>query len=63
MFNKPVPEASLLNKCSSLAVALGVIKFIAFIAIVLVTLYCAAKDQQFNKPTYEEASFIKKAQA
>jgi hypothetical protein len=41
MFNKPTLEASLLNKGSRLAPALGVTKFIIVIDTTLVTLCCA----------------------
>jgi hypothetical protein len=41
MFNKPATEASSLNKCSFLACALGVTKFITICAMFLVTLCCA----------------------
>ncbi len=40
-FNIPASEASLLNKSTRLAVALGVTKFIKIIAMYLVTLCCA----------------------
>jgi hypothetical protein len=41
MFNEPTSEAGSLNKCSFLAHALGVTKFIAIIAMFLITLCCA----------------------
>jgi len=43
MFNKPTSEAGLLNKGSSLAAALGVIKGIVVSPKNMATLYCLAQ--------------------
>ena len=48
MFNKPTSQASLLNKSSWLAAALGVTKFITIIAMILVTLKSILDVKQTN---------------